>query len=265
MRVSLVDKDGVHIAGKKTNGERARSIPVTVNDEIVGSLLVVPQREFTDKIDENFVFQQQRSSLYIAGAALLFAALAAAILARQLTGPIRSLAAGTKSISSGDYGVRIDSNRSDELGRLATDFNTLAETLEKNRTSRKRWVADIAHELRTPLAILRGELDAIQDGVRTYDASTQSSLQAEVKRLSKLVGDLHELSVYDEAGEDSYDGYVDITHLLADVLQSSSNRLEDSDLRLQFENSSDTITVHGNSKKLGQVFFEPDGKRHSVH
>jgi two-component system sensor histidine kinase BaeS len=86
---------------------------------------------------------------------------------------------------------------SDELGRLAQDFNQLASTLERNQQMRRDLMADISHELRTPLAVLRGELEAIQDGVRALPR-VHPSLQAEVATLTKLVDDLHQLSMSDE-------------------------------------------------------------------
>lgn len=86
----------------------------------------------------------------------------------------------------------------DELGKLAQDFNQLASTLEKNQQMRRDFMADISHELRTPLAVLRGELEAIQDGVRQFTPESVTSLQAEVGTLTKLVDDLHQLSLSDE-------------------------------------------------------------------
>ena len=139
-----------------------------------------------------------------AALALLLAALMSALLARQFTRPIRSLAGGARAISGGAYDTRIPELRDDELGDLASEFNQLAATLERNRESRRRWVSDIAHELRTPLAVLRGELEAIDDGVRSFDDGTRRSLAAEVGRLTTLVSELHDLSRYDE-GEERYD------------------------------------------------------------
>ncbi len=86
---------------------------------------------------------------------------------------------------------------SDELGALARDFNHLAQTLEQHREARRRWGADIAHELRTPLSILRGEISALQDGVRTATPAAFDSLQSECTRLSGLIEDLYQLSLAD--------------------------------------------------------------------
>jgi two-component system sensor histidine kinase BaeS len=120
--------------------------------------------------------------------------------------------------------------------------------------SRQRWVADIAHELRTPLAILRGELDAIEDGVRTFDPATRKSLQAEVARLTKLVGDLHDLSVYDEGVMNCQSERVDIGALLGAVLENAENRLRDAGIELTRQLPKDTVEVLADATRLEQLF-----------
>lgn len=231
-----------------------REVPVNVADNIVGYVVIAEQRQLTDQIDRNFAKEQERSNYLIAAAALLLAAGISAVLARQLTQPIRALAAGTRSVTAGFYDTRITAGRGDELGDLARDFNELSSTLEKNRLSRQQWVADIAHELRTPLAILRGELDAIEDGVRRFDDTTRKSLQAEIARLSKLVGDLHDLSIYDEGGLSDRHAPVDIVGLLNDALQNAENRLLDGQIQLTRRLPATGVTVMADESRISQLF-----------
>ena len=253
-RTSLLDASGDVIVGPARNGKAGQSVPIVVDGQTVGYVTIEPRRQLTNRIDRNFAREQERSIYLIAVAALLFAAVISAILARHLTQPIRALATGARAITAGHYDARIPSARSDELGDLAGDFNHLAETLEKNQASRQRWVADIAHELRTPLAILRGELDAIEDGVRTFDAATQKSLQAEVARLTKLVGDLHDLSVYDEGGLNDRHERLDIGTLLGTVLANAENRLRDAGIELTQRVPNDSVDVLADSARLEQLF-----------
>src|SRR5690606_16900446 len=104
--------------------------------------------------------------------AVLVGALAAAfLLARWLLAPVRALAGATHALAAGDYARRVDATRADEIGKLADDFNRLAASLEQHREARRQWGADIAHELRTPLSILRGEIQALQDGIRPLDGA----------------------------------------------------------------------------------------------
>ncbi len=253
-RISLLDADGKLIVGRPANGNADRLVPILVDGQTVGHVTIAPRRQLTNPIDQGFARKQERSIVLIAVAALLFAAVISAILAKQLTRPIRALASGARSITAGHYDTRIRAAHGDELGDLAGDFNQLAETLEKNRLSRQRWVADIAHELRTPLAILRGELDAVEDGVRTFDTTTRKSLQAEVARLSKLVGDLHDLSVYDEGVLDYQNERVDIGALLGAALENAKNRLRDAGIELTQQLPNETVNVLADATRLEQLF-----------
>ena len=253
-RISLLDANGEVIVGPTLNRDAKRSVPILVDGQTVGFVTIAPRRRLSNPADQNFARQQERSIYLIAAVALLFAALISAILARQLTRPIRALASGARSIAAGHFNTRIQAAHSDELGDLAHDFNRLAETLERNRASRQRWVADIAHELRTPLAILRGELDAIEDGVRTFDTTTRKSLQAEVARLTKLVGDLHDLSVYDEGVLDYQSERVNIGALLDAVLDNAENRLRHAGIELTRQLPKETVEVLADATRLEQLF-----------
>jgi two-component system sensor histidine kinase BaeS len=242
------------IVGPTVNRDADRSVPILVDGQTVGYVTIAPRRQLSNPADQNFAREQERSIYLIAAVALIFAALISAVLARQLTRPIRALASGARSITAGRYETRIPAAHGDELGDLAGDFNQLAETLEKNRLSRHRWVADIAHELRTPLAILRGELDAIEDGVRSFDATTRRSLQAEVARLTKLVGNLHDLSVYDEGVLDYQSECVDIGALLGVVLENAENRLRDAGIELTRQLPNEIVNVLADATRLEQLF-----------
>jgi two-component system sensor histidine kinase BaeS len=254
-RISLTDASGALIMGRHDAKDSARTVAVIVDDITVGYVNLAPQRQLTDQIDQKFAKEQERSIYVIALAALVFAALISALLARQLTRPIRSLAAGARAISGGDYDTRIPEVRDDELGNLAHEFNELATTLEKNRVARRQWVADIAHELRTPLAILRAELDAIEDGVRSFDAHSQRSLQDEISRLMKLVGELHDLSVYDDGGQRYHLENFNIVAALSDILESSKMRLADAGIELVSQLPNHRIAVLADATKLERVFL----------
>jgi len=252
-RISLLDSDHELIAGRGGGGDSDSSAAILVDDQIIGYVVLTPRRELTRPADRNFSRKQERSIYLIAAAALLFAAVISAVLARQLTQPIRALASGAHSITAGHFDTRIPAAHNDELSDLAHDFNRLAETLEKNRASRRRWVADIAHELRTPLAILRGELDAIEDGIRPFDATTRASLQSEVTRLSKLVGDLHDLSVYDEGAFNYHREPVNLGNLLATTIENAEKRLQDVGIAVSSD-LADDIQILADGARLEQLF-----------
>ena len=253
-RIALLSVDGDVIVGPPQVGSTWQSVPIVVNGATIGFVVLTPRRELTSELDRNFAREQKRSIYLTAAAALLFAAAISALLARQLTRPVRELASGARAITAGHFDTRIAPARDDELGDLAMEINQLAATLEKNQQSRKQWVADIAHELRTPLAVLRGELDAIEDGVRNFDTATRKSLQSEVARLTRLVGDLHDLSIYDEGGLADVHERVDINALLGDVLDNAEPRLRDARIDLTRSLPGRPVEVLADATRLEQLF-----------
>ncbi|PZT64185.1 sensor histidine kinase efflux regulator BaeS, partial [Escherichia coli] len=190
--------------------------------------------------------QERQTSWLIVALATLLAALATFLLARGLLAPVKRLVDGTHKLAAGDFTTRVTPTSEDELGKLAQDFNQLATTLEK-------FMADISHELRTPLAVLRGELEAIQDGVRKFTPETVASLQAEVGTLTKLVDDLHQLSMSDEGALAYQKAPVDLIPLLEVAGGAFRERFASRGLKLQFS-LPDSITVFGDRDRLMQLF-----------
>jgi two-component system sensor histidine kinase BaeS len=127
---------------------------------------------------------------------------AAWLIARQLLGPIRDLTRGARQIAQGRFSERIPVRRDDELGELATDFNAMARMLAQEEESRRQWIADSSHELRTPIAVLRAEIEALQDAVRTADEPTLARLHRNVMQMGKLVDDLRQTLDRDDGQPD---------------------------------------------------------------
>lgn len=227
---------------------------IIVNGMEVGAVIASPVERLTRNTDINFDQQQRRTSWLIVGLATLLAALATFPLARGLLAPVRRLVDGTHKLAAGDFSTRVPANSSDELGRLAKDFNQLASTLEKNQQMRRDLMADISHELRTPLAVLRGELEAIQDGVRKFTPESVTSLQAEVATLTKLVDDLHQLSMSDEGALAYQKSAVDIISLVEIAADAFRERLASRGLTLNLALSAENATVFGDPDRLMQLF-----------
>lgn len=170
--------------------------PIHVDGRVVGQVGFPPSR-LSESRDLRFVEQQTRTLLAIAGTTLLVCALLALPFARQLVRPLQRLSQGTRELAAGKYATRIDATSFDELGQLSRDFNHLAQALEKNEHARQQWMADIAHELRTPLSVARAQIEAFQDGIRQPDEAHLSQLHGQVLHLTHLVDDLRELAMAD--------------------------------------------------------------------
>jgi signal transduction histidine kinase len=122
------------------------------------------------------------------------------ILARRISQPIRVLTLAVSRLGKGDFSQRVEINDKSEVGELAQTFNSMADNLEKSETLRRHIVTDVAHELRTPVSNIRGQLEAIQDKLLKPDAKSIGSLHEETMLLSRLIDDLQDLTLM-EAGK----------------------------------------------------------------
>lgn len=124
----------------------------------------------------------------------LVALLAGGLLAASLVRPLHRVEQAVDRIRQGDLGARVDPVGRDEIGRLAAGVNQMAAGLEQQEALRQRLVADIAHELRTPLSVIQGNLQAILDGVYPLEQAEVRVIYDETRLLARLVNDLHELA-----------------------------------------------------------------------
>lgn len=227
-------------------------VPIRSGDKLVGQLGYLPPERLMARMDQIFLERQQRNLTIIVGSLFLASLLLAGGLAWWLGRRARLMTLATRRLTLGDYSVRLSERGRDELSRLSADFNQLAETLEANRRARQRWVADIAHELRTPLAVLRGEIEAMQDGVRPLSVDNLGSLQQEVDQLGHLVEDLRLLAQSDAGALDMHLVPVDLEESLVQRLEDSQPRLESLGLALQLE--TEPLWVRADSQRLRQLW-----------
>ncbi len=122
------------------------------------------------------------------------------LVSKHLTRPLAMLTAAAGRLAGRDLDYRVPVVTGDEIGELAKSFNKMAENLENIERLRKNLIADTAHELRTPLSVLRGNLESLQEGVIKPSPEIIISLHDEVVRISRLVNELQEISLAD-AGE----------------------------------------------------------------
>ncbi len=192
-RATLYDGQHHSIVGEGT-GHDEFEVPLRVEGAVVGFVGVRSGAGFDGALDSTYVTEVRRQLAVIGVLAVLLGIVVAVIITRHLLRPIGALSAGARRLASGDYDARVGLTGKDELARLGADFDALAQTLADDSRARRQWVADTSHELRTPLTILRGELEALLDGVRPLTREAIESLSVEVARLLKLAEDLGELA-----------------------------------------------------------------------
>ncbi|MBN1246912.1 MAG: HAMP domain-containing protein [Anaerolineae bacterium] len=194
----IADSDGVP-EGRLSGAEVAAALPLTVAGTTIG-YLVPDQHTGAVTLDApaNAYLTRLRWALVLGGAAAAIAAfLIAGILTRGIVSPVRSLTRTAEVIAQGKLDARADVQGNDEIARLAVTFNQMAASLEQAEAARRAQTADIAHELRNPLAVLQSSLEALADQV--YDPTPENIEPAldQVRTLNRLVEDLRTLALAD--------------------------------------------------------------------
>ncbi|MDR3269919.1 MAG: HAMP domain-containing protein [Peptococcaceae bacterium] len=229
--------------------------PILVNGQLVGHFWINPavftgQNRFAREIGEIIT----RAILLGLVLTCLLASLIGVLLARRVTLPLKTLMEGVGKVTNGDLSVHIDIRGEDELAMLGNAFNRMTEKLERNEEVRRTMVADIAHELRTPLSVIVGKLESIQEGVLQATPENLLPIQDETIRLIRLVRDLQQLSLA-EAGKLSLDiQTLDIRKLLERILEQFEFELEERQINSVIESARDIREIAADSDRLTQVF-----------
>lgn len=159
-----------------------------------------------------------RTAFLAAFLAFLMAGVAAAIVTRLFTRPLVTLTSAAERLGAGERGIRVpQAGGDDELTRLSQAFNHLVAQLERQEEWRRDMVADVAHDLRTPLSVMRSEIEALQDGVRPVSPESLQMLHGEVMLLARLVADLRTLSLTESAAIELDRSEVPLFGFLRDV------------------------------------------------
>lgn len=175
-------------------------IPLTLRNQFIGTLLLVSTTSAPTSASGAFLRQLNASTWLSSLTAAFLALLLGSLLFRQIIAPVRAVTSGAQRIAAGDLNQRIEVKSNDEIGQLAKSYNQMADALAHDRQLRQNMVADIAHELRTPLSVIQGNLEAMLDGVLPASPEEIASLRDETALLARLVADLRLLSLA-EAGQ----------------------------------------------------------------
>ncbi|CAH0529727.1 ATP-binding protein [Vibrio hippocampi] len=262
MRLSLVDTEGRLILGDAKQKQNLkpeqiiRKIEINKDGKLVGWFHLVQQTQVSGKLARSFLYSQSQHILTITIAALLLSLLSAFLLVRYLLQPLQALHKGTEAVEHGDLDYVVKRNSNDEIGEIIASFNQLTATLKQQKQMREQWLSDISHELRTPIAVLQGELEAMQDGIRPMNQKAIDSLHSQVRNLTSLVNDLHTLSLSDANVELFRERHnVSLAELLEPCCDRYRLRLAEKSIRLltEFEHLQQ-VTLQLDSKRIQQVF-----------
>ncbi|MCV2402364.1 ATP-binding protein [Marinomonas sp. C2222] len=253
-RFILYDEDKKILIGKGRFSE-TETHPVTINNQTVGYVGLRSIRDIVQDQTLRFVRQQGEAFLLISIFMLAIAALLTWPLAQWLCKPLCSMQRATKKLAAGQFDTRIPVKGSDELSDLSCNFNRLACTLESSREARKRWIADTAHELRTPVAILRGEIEAMQDGIIKPSNESLASLHHETLHIARLIDDLNQLSMHDIGSLNYEMESLAITDIIDQVSGSMLLPFKEANIELKVINKlTKSAKVLGDGDRLHQLF-----------
>jgi len=207
------------------------------------------------ELEEGYL-QRSRRSLWLAGltagvAAILFSF----FLIRQLTGPLRKLDRASRSIAEGKFDERVNIPSSDELGRLASSFNEMAASLEASEQVKRRLIADISHELRTPITAVRTTLEGLRDGLMEPSQATLTALHDKILLVTRLVQDLHQLALADAGRLSMHPIRCSIETILETILETIGVQLEDENLRLIRKIEADLPMIEADAQRIEQVLL----------
>jgi signal transduction histidine kinase len=207
-----------------------------------------------------------------AGLAALLALVTGLVVARRITRPVERLITVTRAMGRGDRSARVGPIAAPgEIGELATAFDLMANTLDRQEQLRRDLVADVAHELRTPIAVLQAGHEALLDGVTEPTQEQLASLRDEVLRLARMVGDLQTLAAADAAALQLTLSRHDLADIAAVAADSLAGRFEAAGIAL--ERQLTPVDVLADRGRLHQVItnlltnalkFTPSGGRVTV-
>lgn len=255
LRLMLLDADGKVLYGRESLIADARRYPLELEEKTIGELALLPGSPIPESAELRFRATQGDRLWMIALATLLLSAALAYPLSMRLVRPVRGFQDTARRLAAGDFKARVPTYGGDEIARLGADINALAAALEKNERARRRWAADISHELRTPIALLRAEIEALQDGMRPFERSSLDTLHGDVLRLGRLVDDLYELSTSDLGALGYRMEETDIVDVLSSDVDAFRRSFEEADLSLELEIECPApLYLKADAQRLSQLF-----------
>jgi signal transduction histidine kinase len=228
------------------------SEPIKVHGQPVGEAVVRFTRTGLGAADEALQAALWRAIAGAAGLAALLALFTGLAVARRITRPVERLIDVTRAMGQGDRAARVGQIPAPgEIGELATAFDLMADTLDRQEQLRRDLVADVAHELRTPIAVLQAGHEALLDGVAEPTPEQLTSLRDEVLRLARMVGDLQTLAAADAAALHLALSPQDLAEIAASAADSLAGRFEIAGITL--ERRLTPVVVFADPGRLHQV------------
>ena len=249
---SAAEMDGRRLSSR----ERSKALPITRSDgSVIGYLLLSMPREWTTtgRLEQQFLSGMR--NILITGAALAvgLGLIVGAFLSQRLTAPLQRLAAAARAVAGGDLNHKVTVEGSAEISEVGRAFNEMTTALSESERQRRNMVADVAHELRTPLSVIQGNLRAILDDVYELDKEEISRLYDESRLLGRLVDDLRELALADAGQLRLSPRATDLAPVIQDSIENLVLGAEAQEVNLTASLPDDLPKVQADPDRVSQV------------
>ncbi|WP_376789066.1 ATP-binding protein [Thermoflexus sp.] len=248
------DSEGTWMGTLLPEAVRNVGAPIRVGDRIVGWLVIEDTGSLSDPSTQ-FLGRVGWAIGWSTFVGIVMALGAGTLVFSRLVRPLRALQQAARRIATGDLGTRIPAQDAGELGEVAQAFNRMAEALARAEQQRRQMLADIAHELRTPLGILQGHLEALIDGVLPLELEQVAQIHDEVRHLARLVEDLRLLTLA-EAGQLRLDReIVDLKRLIEETVDGIAFQAAEKGLHLEVELPAELPPILADPTRVRQVLM----------
>jgi two-component system sensor histidine kinase BaeS len=256
-RICLFDENKEFIVGlNKPHITECTLLRIGWEEKTIGWLGLMKSKMVYQPLEQMFLHNQSILFYTIGIFFILILVSIAMLFSKHMLTPIARLSAATKHLGHRRFNTRIEVTSGDELGKLAANFNEMAERLESYERNQNQWLADISHELRTPLSVLICEIESQREGIRKSDKDLLLSLSNEAKHLAKLVDDIHDISLI-EAGEFTLKKkLVKPLPVLGQEVHVFQKYFHRNSITMQFELEPDAhdMQISGDATRLKQLF-----------
>lgn len=226
--------------------------PIVASEgKTVGMVMTCTMSTDMDELLEAMIKTIVMSMLWLMLAALI----AVYFITERLVSPIRAMSKASREFAAGQFDVRVQVNGNDEVAELADAFNNMAASLQHSEETRRLFLANVSHDLRTPMTTIRGYIDSILVGAIKGDMIPHylEVISGEVQRLSRLVSSLLDITRI-QAGERKFSiAPFDICEMAREIIIFSEQRLEDKKLDVEFDADRDNMYVGGDREAIHQV------------
>lgn len=233
-------------------------VPITItldNGELetIGAIFVSSDAESVN----DFISSVFSMFIYSALLTLFFSFIFVWAFTYKITKPLSMMSKATKAFGEGDFSVRIPVDRVDEIGQLSVGLNNMASSLSNSEGMRRSFVANVSHELKTPMTTIGGFIDGILDGTISEDKQKYylRIVSDEVKRLSRLVTSMLDLSKIDSGEMKLNPSVFNITGTVFTTVLTFEQKIEEKNLEIQGLEDVDTLMVNGDQGLLHQVIY----------